>query len=148
MTEQEENQLKQEMIKALSSNEPGSLIDVLAKVPTKYFYYDSRISIKNCPKAKELLKQFMIANSNGQVPELDDDSLAMAIFVNPRMLYDFFDNNEIYIDIYKSSTELEWYYDVNSFGNANQASNRHETERSAFGIAFKELEDKLNETKR
>lgn len=72
---------------------------------------------------------------------------------NIRDLYDFFDANEIYVEIfyyYDVIPEWHWCIDLKNENNYKEnrepiVTNRTEAEEKAFECAFKILENKLNE---
>lgn len=105
---------------------------------------------------KEMLESFNTASE--EVPEefkkmmqeeaLTDERLAKIIEAQPRMLFDVFDENEIYIEtLIGMGTPVTWQFGINRnstcFVNYNT---RKEVEKQAIVEAFKLLEVKMSPT--
>lgn len=72
--------------------------------------------------------------------------------LNERLLYDFFDKNEIYINIDTHMGEFNWSIEyipnnmavfIDEYSDSMNFHTRKETEQTAFIKAFEILEDKL-----
>lgn len=133
------------------------------------------ININEFPKSKKLLGEFGKRNLSAfqknimkereiegvEIPEITDemaDSYASALLTtNPRILFDFFDENEIFISIRCAAKDVFYFRWNVKFDKGNDvehpealgrstASNfttRLECEKEAFNLAFKLLEEKL-----
>ena len=136
-------------IQGAMNGKQGDLLDILLSIPSPYFAFDGRPIAKDYPKAFKVLKEYLIDNSNGEINDLSDDDAVMAMFVNPRMLYDFFDSVNIYIGIVPQSGfshegfigEVE--YEKNHIViDESKFSTRQETEKYMITKAFKYLDEK------
>lgn len=144
MTKEEKDKIEEQIINQIDSPSVhyDKIIDVLKTIKTPYFYYDSRNIINKFPKAIKSLKKFMIDHSEGQLDGLEDQDLVMSLFVNPRMLYDFFDSKGIYISIGKESTEngdtiFYGYIEIDNQEEVYQTDKlRHTIEEKIFSEAF------------
>lgn len=140
MTEQKDK-IREDIELALATNQTANIIDLLKQIPTPYFSYDCREDKKKYPKAFEDIKAFLISNSNGAIDDLEDDQLEMAIFVNPRMLYDYFDNKQMMISIIQEEDFCYFKIDNQKVKHISESfPNRHKTEQNAFSKAFSYVE--------
>jgi hypothetical protein len=122
--------------------------------------------LETYPRAAEEIAEFyrskMIESLNTQdVPdefkemikdqEFDNQYIATFIDANPRILFDVFDSNAVYIEILMDYTEPDptftFTYTVIDgdivYSNSTQHNNRIEAERAAIEQAFQILNDKL-----
>lgn len=100
---------------------------------------------KDFPKSFLLLKKTL---NNEQLPEMvsfDDQLVTTFLAYSPRVLYDFFDENGVIINISKlpGVDQGGWIYHVEGDSHSQSAESRQEAEEKAFDIAFKKLEEKL-----
>lgn len=119
-------------------------------------YKDTQELLEKHPKTTQVIKQWMVnqmVNSmkDTSVPEefkefmrketIEDKNLIPIIDSNPRLLFDVFDENELYISIIKEANTTKFHYNINeaSFGYAI----RKLAERAAIEEAFEILEEKL-----
>ncbi len=110
------------------------------------------IQIKNYPKVYQKYKDFIRSLLNVWVTqavgeninneELTDEYLETVadamIGSQPRLLYDFLDENETYINI--NNFGGEWGYSIDGASGLPTFSSRKEAETEAFNSAFKILE--------
>jgi hypothetical protein len=77
---------------------------------------------------------------------IEDDKLAIMIDANPRMLLDVFDDNNIYLNIFRVKNIFMWsLYDIEEqILDGRVFNTRKETELSAIEAAFEILENKLS----
>lgn len=77
---------------------------------------------------------------------IEDDKLSVMIDSNPRMLLDVFDDNEIYLNIFRVKNIFMWsLYDIEEqILDGRVFNTRKETELFAIEAAFKLLENKLS----
>jgi len=117
------------------------------------------IDLKEFPKSKKLLQEFGKKNllafqknimkeapvEGLEIPEISDEmaeSYANALLTTqPRILYDFFDENELYISVIRNADN--WSADVEGTDETGLYNTRIEAEFALFKIAFKLLEEKL-----
>lgn len=108
---------------------------------------------EKCPKAYELLKQYIgnslvemqkrMANNVGsvkieEIPPVDDRIIEGILVWNQRTLFDFFDSKEVYISIQETGAG-DWQYDVGEAWSTSENS-RIEAEEAAYNAAFESLE--------
>jgi len=76
---------------------------------------------------------------------IENDKIAPMIDANPRMLFDVFDENDISINIERSSNKIvEWDWNImESYGEHSVCRSRKEAELFAIEAAFEILENKL-----
>lgn len=120
---------------------------------------------KTYPKSHKVLLEFIKKYLDGfqksmvgqvgvdtEFPEVDDAIAEQAtqalITLYKRMLYDFFDENEVYISLEyigdENLSENYWCSTINAEEDRNYfGDNRIEAEELGFERAFKTLEDKL-----
>jgi hypothetical protein len=72
---------------------------------------------------------------------IDNDKLGTMIDVNPRMLLDVFDENDIFISI--NITDRKFTYRIDNLVNPTEYSTRKECELISITRAFEILENKL-----
>lgn len=145
----DKEEVKQKIQQAMQGKQ-GDLLDILLSIPSPYFAFDGRPIAKDYPKAFKVLKQYLIKNSNGEISDLSDDDAVMAMFVNPRMLYDFFDSKGIHGMIVTGGSVVKndgtespiWGY---MFNDEDQVytplmDTRHEAEKQLFTEAFSKIE--------
>ena len=112
--------------------------------------------MKDNPKATAIVKQWVLDRlldslKDSSVPDdfkefvkvqdIDDDKVATIIDAGPRMLFDVFDEHELYINI--DMTAGHWGWEVGSSVENAVCSSRIEAEQKAIEQAFKLLEEKL-----
>lgn len=118
------------------------------------------IETSQYPKGKKLLEEFARRNlaefqknimkdapvEGLEIPAITDEmaeQYAKALLTTqPRILYDFFDENGIIIEITFSDKEGGWDYNVNNTRSLNYAS-RLQAENNAFYESFRQLEEKI-----
>ena len=115
-------------------------------------------TIKECPKAHAALKQHIITGLQAmqkamlppdvqegeyELPDLNtfltEEMIMHTLKTNVRVLYDFFDKNEVYVTINKLN---RWSFTVND-GISQFYDSRFEAELEGFAATFKILEGKL-----
>lgn len=132
----DKEEVKQKIQQAMQGKQ-GDLLDILLSIPSPYFAFDGRPIAKDYPKAFKVLKQYLIKNSNGEISDLSDDDAVMAMFINPRMLYDFFDEQGFFISIGKEGAES---LDTNFYGYITiDKENGYDTDKTRHGIEKKIL---------
>lgn len=144
-----EDQIKEEIMMALANNNVASVIDLLKTIESPYLSYDCREDKEKYPKAFQEIKTFLINNSNGALIDLEEDQLEMAIFVNPRMIYDFFDSMNIYVSTVPPQVGASgnWgYINIDGAMNYNNYKNRHEAEKSGISYGISVVEEMLNKS--
>jgi hypothetical protein len=112
----------------------------LAKKIVKDWFMKSMIESFKDEDVPEEFKQFMLEQG------IEDDKVGKLIDVNVRILFDVFDENDIFINIIKEdSTKFMWGY-VDTTGNYIKnglVKTRKEAEHAAIEKAFEILEAKL-----
>jgi hypothetical protein len=116
--------------------------------------------LKKYPKSAEVIKEWFfdkMAESidDSSVPEdfkksmmeeaLTDERLSMIIDANPRMLFDIFDYNELYIEIFMYP-DVTFTCKIGNEATTNSWKTRKEAEMFAVEVAFDMLENKLKPT--
>lgn len=78
---------------------------------------------------------------------IENDKLAIMIDSNPRMLFDVFDDNEIYLNIFTVKNIFMWsFYDIEEqILDGRVFNTRKEAELLAIEKAFEILEERLGE---
>lgn len=110
----------------------------IIKHQTKVFN-DSLESSDISPEFKEFAK----------TQDLDYETVASFMEVNPRIAFDTFDENQVYINIQVSKDGMFSYSiigDLAEVGTSNKYKTRIEAEKLAVEEAFKTLNDKLCQT--
>ena len=72
---------------------------------------------------------------------IDDDKISKMIDGAPRLLFDFFDENEIIIETVHNGGK--WWYSINGASTPNFFSSRKEAEYGSIEEAFQSLNDKI-----
>jgi hypothetical protein len=72
---------------------------------------------------------------------IDDDKISKMIDGAPRLLFDFFDKNEIIIETVHNGGK--WWYSINGASTPNFFSSRKEAEYGSIEEAFQLLNDKI-----
>jgi hypothetical protein len=112
----------------------------LSKKVVKDWFMQSMLESFKDESVPEEFKQFMLEQG------IEDDKVGKLIDVNVRILFDVFDENDIFINIIKEdSTNFMWGY-VDTTGNYIKnglVKTRKEAEHAAIEKAFEILENKL-----
>jgi hypothetical protein len=112
----------------------------LSKKIVKDWFMQSMLESFKDENVPEEFKQFMLEQG------IEDDKVGKLIDVNVRILFDVFDENDIFINIIKEdSTKFMWGY-VDTTGNYIKnglVKTRKEAEHAAIEKAFEILETKL-----
>jgi hypothetical protein len=120
-------------------------LELLEKYPltaqiVKDWFMQSMLESFKDENVPEEFKQFMLEQG------IEDDKVGKLIDVNVRILFDVFDENDIFINIIKEdSTKFMWGY-VDTTGNYIKnglVKTRKEAEHAAIEKAFEILEKKL-----
>jgi hypothetical protein len=120
-------------------------LELLEKYPltaqiVKDWFMQSMLESFKDENVPEEFKQFMLEQG------IEDDKVGKLIDVNVRILFDVFDENDIFINIIKEdSTKFMWGY-VDTTGNYIKnglVKTRKEAEHAAIEKAFEILENKL-----
>ena len=112
------------------------------KIVKEWFFKSMLESFKDETVPDEF-KEFMLEQG------IEDDKIGTLIDVNPRMLFDVFDDNEIYIQIaVNRDSNLYFQYKINDFLIGNffrdlKYKTRKEAELFAIEAAFEMLEERL-----
>ena len=72
---------------------------------------------------------------------IDDDKISKMIDGAPRLLFDFFDENDIIIETVHNGGK--WWYSINGASTPNFFSSRKEAEYGSIEEAFQSLNDKI-----
>lgn len=72
---------------------------------------------------------------------IDEDKISKMIDGSPRLLFDFFDENEIIIETVHNSGK--WWYSIDGASTPNFFSSRKEAEKYSIEEAFQLLNDKI-----
>lgn len=85
---------------------------------------------------------------DGLEDALDAEYIGHLLSVNHRILYEFFDKQEVLVTVDHVHTGLstEWYSIVNGVEGKEWFTARYEAEVDGFVKAFETLENKLNDT--
>ena len=112
--------------------------------------------LKEYPETTRLIKDWymrMMLESfkDDSVPEdfkemmratpIDDDKISKMIDGAPRLLFDFFDENEIIIETVHNGGK--WWYSIDGASTPNFFSSRKEAEKSSIEEVFQVLNDKI-----
>ena len=92
-------------------------------------------------KNQELPKDFKEFMREQGIP---NDKLVKLVDVNPRVLFDVFDDNGVVINVLHADGKFTW--DVNTVKSLDSYSSRREAESAAVQRAFQILNDKLDVT--
>ena len=110
--------------------------------------------LKNYPKSASKLKSWIARETGEDITKIDDTTLSIIIMYNPRILYDFFDEEDIFLQIGLISLlkiSDGWGYNISykkdgSTINTDEdktSTDRVECEILGFKDCFKILEEKL-----
>jgi hypothetical protein len=113
------------------------LYPIATEVVRDWFMDKMAESFKN----QELPKDFKEFMREQGIP---NDKLVKLIDVNPRVLFDVFDDNGVIINVVHSNGVFSW--DVNTVKSLDSYSSRREAESAVVQRAFQILHDKLNIT--
>lgn len=119
------------------TNEVLDLYPIATEVVRDWFMEKMAESFKN----QELPKDFKEFMREQGIP---NDKLVKLIDVNPRVLFDVFDENGVIINVLHADGRFTW--DVNTVKSLDSYSSRREAESAAVQRAFQILNDKLNVT--
>lgn len=119
------------------TNEVLDLYPIATEVVRDWFMEKMAESFKN----QELPKDFKEFMREQGIP---NDKLVKLIDVNPRVLFDVFDENGVIINVLHADGKFTW--DVNTVKSLDSYSSRREAESAAVQRAFQILNDKLNVT--
>lgn len=119
------------------TNEVLDLYPIATEVVRDWFMEKMAESFKN----QELPKDFKEFMREQGIP---NDKLVKLIDVNPRVLFDVFDENGVIINVLHADGKFTW--DVNTVKSLDSYSSRREAESASVQRAFQILNDKLNVT--
>lgn len=119
------------------TNELLDLYPISTEVVRDWFMEKMAESFKN----QELPKDFKDFMREQGIP---NDKLIKLIDVNPRVLFDVFDENGVIINVLYADGRFTW--DVNTVKSLDSYSSRRVAESAAVQRAFQILNDKLNVT--
>jgi hypothetical protein len=110
-----------------------------AEVVRKWFTNKMFESIQKDDTVPEDFKNFVLNEG------LSNENLIIFIETNPRSLFDVFDENEIYLNIFRVKNIFMWalYDSEEQILDGRVFNTRKETEESAVEAAFDILEEKL-----
>ena len=117
-------------------------LDLLEKYPlaanvVKDWFMRSMLESFKDENVPEEFKQFMLEQG------IEDDKVGKLIDVNVRILFDVFDENEIYLNISRITGIFMWSLAENQFLDPRIFNSRKEAELAAIAKAFELLEDKI-----
>jgi hypothetical protein len=118
-------------------------LELLEKYPEttkliKDWYMKKMIESFNNDDVPEEIKEFMMAQG------IQDDKLTTIIDGSPRALFDFFDENKVFIQINVSNAGTVFSYNINEGDIISGGwNNRRETESAAITSAFELLDKNL-----
>ena len=121
----------------MTTNELLDAYPIATEVVRDWFMDKMAESFKN----QELPKDFKEFMREQGIP---NDKLVKLIDVNPRVLFDVFDDNGVIINVLHSNGKFTW--GVNAVESVNSYSSRREAEFYAVQCSFQILNDKLNIT--
>ena len=121
----------------MMTNDLLDLYPIATEVVRDWFMEKMAESFKN----QELPKDFKEFMREQGIP---NDKLVKLIDVNPRVLFDVFDDNGVIINVLYADGKFTW--DVNTVKSLDSYSSRREAESAAVQRAFQILNDKLNVT--
>ena len=119
----------------MTTNETLELYPIATEVVRDWFMEKMAESFKN----QELPKDFKEFMREQGIP---NDKLVKLIDVNPRVLFDVFDDNDVIINILYASGTFIW--SIGDVKGGNPYSSRRDAESAAVQHAFQILNDKLN----
>jgi hypothetical protein len=100
------------------------------------WFFSKMIESLNGSSVDEEFRNFMREQA------LDNDKMGVMIDANPRMLFDVFDANEIFISI--NVVDRKFTYRIDNLVNPTEYSTRKECELISITRAFEILENKLS----
>jgi hypothetical protein len=109
----------------------------LAKNVVKDWFMKSMLESFKDEDVPEEFKQFMLEQG------IEDDKVGKLIDVNVRILFDVFDENDIYLNISRIENIFMWSLAPNEFLDPKIFNSRKEAEHAAIEKAFEILETKL-----
>lgn len=121
----------------MNTKELLDLYPIATEVVRDWFMEKMAESFKNHDLPKDF-KEFMREQG------IPNDKLVKLIDINPRVLFDVFDENGVMINVTHSNNVFSW--DVNTIKPLDCYSSRREAESAAVQSAFQILNDKLNIT--
>lgn len=113
------------------------------------------MNIAQCPKSKQIFKEYIKRiltgwqNFNKDNPEFIPEELSdmelersmeAVLFGNPRILYDFFDENNIFMSVHHNGYNA--VFSVNETDGGITYKTRREAEEAGFRRCFEEMEKK------
>ena len=117
-------------------------IELLEKYPlsteiVRTWFIEKMIeSIKGADEVPEDFKNFMLEQG------IDNDKMAIMIDANPRMLFDVFDENDLFIEIFMYP-DVTFTCKIGNEATTNSWKTRKDAEAFAIEAAFEMLENKL-----
>lgn len=105
------------------------------KIVKEWFFKSMLESFKD-ESVPDEFKEFMLEQG------IEDDKIGTLIDINPRMLFDVFDENEIFISV--NVTDRKFTYRIDNLVNPTEYSTRKECELISITRAFEILENKLS----
>ncbi len=109
-----------------------------AKVINDWFL-DKMLKSLNTDTIPEEFKEYISSQP------INNQNIAVMINNNPRVLFDVFDENEIYINISRIKNIFMWSLADNQFIDSRVFNNRKEAEMAAIESAFEILDKKLEQ---
>jgi hypothetical protein len=120
-------------------------LELIVKYPlagkiVKEWFFKSMLESFKDDSVPDEFKEFMLEQG------IEDDKIGTLIDINPRMLFDVFDDNDISINIKRGSNKIvEWDWNImESYGEHSVCRSRKEAEAFAIEAAFEILENKLS----
>jgi hypothetical protein len=110
----------------------------LAKKIVKDWFMKTMLESFKDENVPEEFKQFMLEEG------IEDDKVGKLIDVNVRILFDVFDENEIYLNISRIENIFMWSLAPNQFLDPRIFNSRKEAEHAAIEKAFDILENQLS----
>jgi hypothetical protein len=107
----------------------------ISSIKIKDWFHERMIESFKDPEIAEEFKEFILEQG------IEFDKIAMLINSNPRMLFDIFDENEIFISI--NIKDRKFSYRIDNVINPTEYSTRKECELISITRAFEILEEKL-----
>ena len=106
------------------------------EVVREWFMQKMIESVRGDDEVPEDFKNFMLEQG------IDNNRMATIIDSNPRMLFDVFDNNDLFIEIFMY-TEVTFTCKIGNETTTNSWKTRKDAEAFAIEAAFEMLENKL-----
>lgn len=115
-------------------------LELIVKYPlagkiVKEWFFKSMLESFKDETVPDEFKEFMLEQG------IENDKLGTMIDVNPRMLFDVFDENEVFISI--NVVDRKFTYRIDNLVNPTEYSTRKECELISITRAFDILENKL-----